>query len=218
MLNFGSSLAQFLGRFYQQLTIFQRLIEWLPRKQSVTRRSDNALVKRILVGNHEACAELIRQYHAPIYRLLVHLSRDAHLAEDLAQETFLAAWAKIGSFNRASSLNTWLHTIAYRKFIDAHRRHERNVTTEGDALIHRAVSNSPNPYHSALSSEETRRLYRALDCLNPAERDIVVLHYLQGLSYEEMASVFGSPTGTLKWRTRQALENLRSVLETKIER
>jgi len=176
------------------------------------------LIKSILAGNHEACVELIAQYHAPIYRLLVHLSRDAHLAEDLAQETFLAAWAKIDSFNAASSLNTWLHTIAYRKFIDARRRHERTVTTQGDTSIEQVQANTPSPYDSALASEETRQLYRALDCLKPAERDVVVLHYLQGLSYEELATVFGQPTGTVKWRTRQALENLRSALESKIEK
>ncbi len=184
----------------------------------MTQRSDNALVKRILTGNHEACVELIRQYHAPIYRLLVHLCRDAHLAEDLAQETFLAAWGKIASFNRASSLNTWLHTIAYRKFIDAHRRHERMVATRADASIDQVRANTPNPYDSALASEETLRLYRALDFLKPAERDVIVLHYLQGLSYEELATVLGQPTGTVKWRTRQALENLRSDLENKIKK
>jgi RNA polymerase sigma-70 factor (ECF subfamily) len=170
------------------------------------------------VGNHEACAELIRQYHAPIYRLLVHLSRDAHLAEDLAQETFLAAWAKIGSFNRASSLNTWLHTIAYRKFIDAHRRHEQTVTTQADDSFYQAQSNTPDPYDSALANDETVSLHRALNRLKPAERDVVVLHYLQGLSYEEMAAVLSQPTGTVKWRTSQALEHLRNALESTIKK
>jgi RNA polymerase sigma-70 factor, ECF subfamily len=210
-------LAQYWEDFHQRLPIFERLIEWLPRKQLVTQRSDNALVSRILAGNHEACVELIGQYHAPIYRLLVHLSRDAHLAEDLAQETFLAAWTKIASFNRASSLNTWLHAIAYRKFIDAHRRHERTVTTRTDDSFHQAQSNTPNPYDSALASEQAVSLYRALDRLKPAERDVVVLHYLQGLSYEEMSAVLSEPTGTVKWRTRQALEHLRSALESKIK-
>jgi RNA polymerase sigma-70 factor (ECF subfamily) len=189
----------------------------LPWKQPVTQRSDNSLVSRILAGNHEACVELIGHYHAPIYRLLLHLSRDAHLAEDLAQETFLAAWSKIGRFNAASSLNTWLHTIAYRKFIDACRRRERTLSTQGDASIDVAESNSPSPYDSALASENTRRLYRALDRLKSAERDVVVLHYLQGLSYEEMAAVLSQPSGTVKWRTRQALEHLRRALESKIE-
>jgi RNA polymerase sigma-70 factor (ECF subfamily) len=174
-------------------------------------------VKRILTGNHEACVELVRQYHAPIYRLLVHLARDAHLAEDLTQETFLAAWAKMGGFNSASSLNTWLHTIAYRKFIDAHRRSERSVKAGPDGSIDQLQAKNPGPYASALASEETRRLYRAVDCLKPAERDVVVLHYLQGLSYEELAAVVGQPTGTVKWRTRQALDNLRSALEQNID-
>jgi RNA polymerase sigma-70 factor, ECF subfamily len=211
-------LAQFRGFLNQHLSSFQRLIEQLPWKQPVTHRSDNALVKRILAGNHEACVELIRQYHAPIYRLLVHLCRDAHFAEDLAQETFLAAWAKIGSFNAASSLNTWLHRIAYRKFIDAHRRSERAVATRADAAIDQVQSNTPNPYDLALASEQTQRLYQALDRLKPAERDVLVLHYLQGLSYQEMADVLGQPTGTVKWRVRQALENLRRELENKIDK
>jgi RNA polymerase sigma factor (sigma-70 family) len=183
----------------------------------VTQRSDNSLIKRILAGNHEACVELIRQYHAPIYRLLLHLSRDSHLAEDLAQETFLAAWAKIESFNAASSLNTWLHAIAYRKFIDSRRRHSRTVTTQGDASVEQVQAHTPNPYDSALASEESHRLYHALDCLKPADRDVVVLHFLQGLSYEELAAVLGQPTGTVKWRTRLALEKLRSALENRIE-
>ena len=184
----------------------------------MTQRSDKSLIERILAGNHEACVEMIRQYHAPIYRLLVHLARDTHLAEDLAQETFLAAWANIGSFKQASALNTWLHTIAYRKFIDARRRHERSIPAKGDASIDQTESNAPNPYANALAGEESRRLYLALDRLKPAERDVVVLHYLQGLSYEEMSSVLSSPTGTVKWRTRQALENLRRELESKVER
>ena len=178
-------------------------------------RSEKALVQRIRAGDHEACVELIRQFHAPIYRLLAHLCRDAHLAEDLAQETFLAAWAKISGFNVASSLNTWLHTIAYRKFIDAHRRHERTVTISNDASVDRAPANNPDPYASALASDENRRLYCALDRLRPAERDVIVLHYLQGLTYEDLAAIVDEPTGTVKWRTRQALEHLRTALESK---
>jgi RNA polymerase sigma-70 factor (ECF subfamily) len=183
----------------------------------VTQRSEHVLVKRILAGNHEACVELIGQYHAPIYRLLVHLCRDVHLAEDLAQESFLAAWTKLGSFNAKSSLNTWLHQIAYRKFIDAHRRQQRAVVTQPGDPIEQLLSKTPNPYDCAEVSDQTRRLYRALDRLQPAQRDVVVLHYLQGLSYEELAAVLGQPSGTVKWRTRQALDALRAVLEDKID-
>jgi RNA polymerase sigma-70 factor (ECF subfamily) len=179
----------------------------------VTQSSDNALVKRILAGHHEACVELIGQYHAPIYRLLMHLCRDAHWAEDLAQESFLAAWSKIGSFKASSSLKTWLHQIAYRKFVDAHRRKQRTVPLQDNSAIENKPSQGSNPYGQALAKEQAQQLYQAIEQLKPDEREVVVLHYLQGLSYEETAEVLDQPSGTVKWRTSQALERLRSVLE-----
>ena len=182
----------------------------------MTHRSDKALQRRILAGSQEACADLIGRYHAPIYRLLVHLCRDAHLAEDLAQDTFLAAWKSIGSFKAASSLGTWLHGIAYRKFIDAHRRGERTVAIAAAHPVEQVQSIALNPYETALASDESRRLYRALGRLTPRDRDVIVLHYLQGLSYQELAEVLDQPTGTVKWRTREALENLRRALEDKV--
>jgi RNA polymerase sigma-70 factor (ECF subfamily) len=179
----------------------------------VTQRSENQLIKSVLAGDREACVELIERYHAPIYRLLVRLCRDAHWAEDLVQESFLAAWSNIGRFKASSSLNSWLHQIAYRKFIDALRHKNRSVAVDVAAPLEQVRSADANPYELADASEQARRLSEGIDRLKMAEREVVVLHYLQGLSYEEMAEVLGQPTGTLKWRTRQALENLRRLLE-----
>ena len=181
----------------------------------MTQRSDKSLIRRILASSQEACADLIREYHAPIYRLLLHLCRDAHMAEDLAQETFLAAWKAIGSFKEASSLSTWLHGIAYRKFIDTHRRAARTVSAVAASRVGELQSRIPTPYESALVSDENRRLYQALDCLPQQDRDVIVIHYLQGLSYQDVAEVLGEPTGTVKWRVHKALESLRCALETK---
>ena len=176
----------------------------------MTQTSDNALLRRILAGSHEACAEFVREHHAPVYRLLVHLCRDVHLAEDLTQETFLVAWTKIRSFKAASSLNTWLHTIAYRKFIDSCRQGERPKSVQ--SAVDDRQSRLPSPYEAALANDESRQLYSALDRLTELDRDILVLHYLQGLSYQEMAAVLGEPNGTVKWRTSQAMERLRQEL------
>ncbi len=181
----------------------------------MTQRSDNALVKRILAGDRQACVELIQEFHAPIYRLLVQLCRDAHLAEDLSQESFLAAWAKIGTFNGRSSLNTWLHSIAYRKFLDAQRRKQRTISGASVATTELMQSGSQNPHEQASKIEQSDRLHLAVNRLKPAEREVVVLHYLQGFSYEEMSEILSQPSGTVKWRTRQALENLRAALDDK---
>lgn len=183
----------------------------------MNRWSEKLLVRRVLAGDHEACVQLIRLHHPAIYRLLVHLCRDAHLAEDLTQETFAAAWAGIGTFSGSASLATWLHRIAYRKFVDDRRRRQPLKAVEQDQLAERVRSDAPGPLDEVLSSEQSRRLYRALARLAPAERDVVVLHYLQDLSYREMAEVLDEPAGTVKWRTSQALAKLKTLLEGRLD-
>ncbi len=63
-----------------------------------------------------------------------------------------------------------------------------------------------------MAGDEARRLHEALHGLDAADRGVLVLHYLQGLSYREMAEVLDEPTGTVKWRTAEALARLRALL------
>lgn len=187
------------------------------REVWVNRWSEKLLVRRILAGDREACRQLILLHHQAIYRLLVHLCRDAHTAEDLTQETFAAAWTGLGTFSGTASLATWLHRIAYRKFVDAGRRRQVVPVGQPDQAIEQVPSNEPDALDEVLADERSRRLYQALARLEPAERDVVVLHYLQGLSYREMAEVLDEPSGTVKWRTSQALTRLKTLLEGRLE-
>src|SRR2546429_6920258 len=86
---------------------------------------DRRLIEGLRARDSKACAQLVRDHYAAIYRLLAHLTRDVHAAEDLCQETFAAGWRKIGSFAGESSIATWLHRIAYRRFLDCRRARER---------------------------------------------------------------------------------------------
>lgn len=184
---------------------------------------DKWLVKRIVAGDRDACETFVRNHYAPIYRLLVRLCRDADQAEDLTQETFTAAWINIAKYAGASSLATWLHRIAYRKFLDWRRA--RRPLVIADSGVDEVASGGAGPVEAAVLDEESRVLRQAMDRLPPAERDALVLHYLQGLSYREMACVLDEPSGTVKWRTSLALNNLRDQLkgqfdelQTRVER
>ncbi len=181
----------------------------------MNRWSDKHLADRIAAGDREACVHLIRLHQAAIYRFLVHLAGDAHRAEDLAQETFAAAWVGIRTFRGGSSLATWLHRIAYRKFVDAHRRRPRAAFEPAEG-IDDLRSPSPDPLDAVLAAEQSRRLYQALAKLEGLERDVLVLHYLQGLSLAEMAGILDEPVGTVKWRTHQALAKLKALLEGRL--
>src|SRR3954462_13007108 len=112
------------------------------------------LIRRIRGGDRAACAELVRDHYARGYQLLARLTRDSHAAEDLCQETFAAAWTKIRTFAGNSTLATWLHRIAYRRFVDwsrAGRRRERGHPP----LV--AQQHAGPPIDRMLSDERTRR-------------------------------------------------------------
>ncbi|HVS38797.1 MAG TPA: sigma-70 family RNA polymerase sigma factor [Gemmataceae bacterium] len=179
----------------------------------MTEPADRELLDGIRAGRRDACARLIHEHYAAIYRFLFHLSRDAAEAEDLTQETFAAAWEKSAAFEGRSAFGTWLHRIAYGKFVDARRAGRRSAAL-AERLRAREPAESPSPVESAAQDDEARRLYAALERVDPADRLILVLHYLQGLSYREMADVTGEPVGTIKWRTSVALDRMRSLLTT----
>ena len=101
-----------------------------------------------------------------------------------------AAWERIATFQGRASLATWLHRIAYTKFVDAQRARRRAAGAH-ERLARPAVSS--DPFAAVLADDEARRLDRALHRLDAPERSLLVLHYFQGLSYREMAAVLDQP-------------------------
>ena len=175
---------------------------------------DRRLLTDLRAGRAGACAELVRAHYRAVYRFLVHLTGDVHRAEDLTQETFAAAWAGITAFRGRAALSTWLHRIAYTKFIDARRAEQRAAAAR--ERVAGPASPPPDPAAAATADDEARHLYRALHRLAAPDRTVLVLHYLQGLSYREMAAVLDEPAGTVKWRTGEALARLRGLLGAEV--
>jgi RNA polymerase sigma-70 factor (ECF subfamily) len=172
---------------------------------------EQRLIERARRGDPGACASLVRAHYPAVYRLLAHLTRDAHAAEDLCQDTFAAAWASLGTFTGGSSLATWLHRIAYRRFLDSTR-----AARQGGAPLQRGSeqqAESIDPLAGIVADEQALALYAALDRLNAPDRQVLAMHYMVGLSYRQISEVTGEPAGTVKWRTSAALARLRAALE-----
>ncbi|MFC1635835.1 RNA polymerase sigma factor [Planctomycetota bacterium] len=172
----------------------------------------------ICEGQRKAYKIIICEHYKSIYRFAFYLSDDVNLAEDLTQETFVSAWANISRYKGRASLGTWLHRIAYHKFIDWQRRRERHAglaagLKEGSP----DERTNPNPLHQLAKDEHIHLLYEAMHKLDSSEYIAIVLHYIQGFSFREMAGVLDEPAGTIKWRTSQALKRLRAFLTGRIE-
>jgi RNA polymerase sigma-70 factor (ECF subfamily) len=156
-----------------------------------------------------------------VYRFLAYLTLDAGLAEELTQETFAAAWAGVDSYKGRASLGTWLHRIAYRKFIDAKRglERDRHLKDRLKEYAREALDGDVSDPFRRLAADEDRRLvYEAMLRLESSEYLVVLLHYIEGLSFREIAGVLDEPVGTVKWRTSRALKRLRQYLTGGVKR
>ena len=148
---------------------------------------------------------------------MAYLTRDKSLAEELTQETFASAWANIDSFEGRASIGTWLHRIAYRKFIDTTRSLKRDAALM-DSLREEKndACHISNPLHRLTTDENSRLLYEAMRRLNPSEYIVIVLHYIQDLSFRQIAKVLDQPIGTVKWQTSRALKKMKASLTGRI--
>jgi RNA polymerase sigma-70 factor (ECF subfamily) len=179
-------------------------------------RSERRILKALHEGRREAYENVIEIHYASIYRLLLFLTRDAHVAEDMTQEVFASAWGALHNFRGDASIKTWLRRIAYNLFLDAQRRRKRNESLVAERGI-RDPETAADPLSRIMADEHLARMYRAMDDLDGDERAVLLLHYLDGLSYREMVQILHRPAGTLKWMTHEALEILRRRVIGKAE-
>ena len=171
--------------------------------------TDADLIARVLAHeDHHAFGELVRRYQSPMRAFLARMARgDSHLADDLAQETFLKAWRKLNTFRGDARFSTWLFGIAFNEFRSAARARKEIATDE-------LADPPPEPQTAATDSNSRLRLdlTEALKRLNSHERAAILLCCQNGLSHEEAAQVLGCPLGTVKTNILRGKENLKRQL------
>jgi len=169
------------------------------------------LVAQALAGSQSAFEQILRRYQRPVISLLIRLTGDAALAEDLAQEAFVKAFRNLAAFDTRRRLSSWLFRIAHNTGIDALRK-ARPVTVEIDAGEPADLLIAP----AAADPVERRALGRAIDQalaeLRPDQRTAVVLRYEQGLSFDEIGQVLGIPEATARSHVHRARKDLMRLM------
>ena len=180
--------------------------------------SEKRNLKALREGRREAYEQTICRHYESIYHLMVYLTGDTTLAEDLTQETFASAWARIDQFKAKASIKTWLHRIAYNKFIDSKRTSNRRAALlAARNPIGSASGRTSSPAEQSMNDEHVGILYQALDKLELPDYIVIVLHYIGGFSFREIAAILDYPVGTIKWRASRALSELGSTLNGRIK-
>ncbi len=178
--------------------------------------TDERLVLLAQRGDRGAFEELVRRTSRLIFARLYLETGDAHLAEDLLQETLLRAYHALGRLNHPGTLRSWLLTIAQNVMTDAARREARRKRTAPPRAGPNALANvpgrSPSPEDEAARSEQREQVLAVLRSLPEEYRLPLTLRYIAGADYEAIETQLGLSNGALRGLLHRGLKMLRSRL------
>ncbi|MBQ3532358.1 MAG: RNA polymerase sigma factor [Oscillospiraceae bacterium] len=171
-------------------------------------------IARAKKGDAEAFSALVETYETSVYRLALRMCGNAHDAEEVTQEAFLAAWKGLPAFRGESKFSSWLYQLTSNAAIDFLRREKRH---RGATPIEEEVDLAApgTPQQAAEEAELREALQQALDALTPEHRQIFLLRQMQQMSYEEIGRLLGLESGTVKSRLSRAKKQLRQILTQK---
>ncbi len=171
---------------------------------------DKSTMDRVGAGEEGAMLMLYDRYSRLVYSVALHVLREKHEAEDIAQEVFLHVWRNAKSYNvERGGLAGWLAVITRHRAIDTLRRRNRECGLDAD------LGADGNSHREAELSEAVTRLAAALPSMPVPQRVALGLAYFSGLSHSEISLRTGEPLGTVKSRIRMALEFLRKTLSNR---
>jgi RNA polymerase sigma-70 factor (ECF subfamily) len=171
---------------------------------------DQAFIGRLARGERDALEHLYARYGRALYSYAVELTHDRGLAEELVQDTFVAAWRGAASFRGQASLGAWLFGIARRRAHDRLRR-AAHPTMELDSALE-VPDEDALPEARALASATRVALRDALDALPLHHREPLSLLLAYELSGRDIGAILGIPEGTVKSRLHAARRALRAAL------
>lgn len=176
----------------------------------IPQTSETGLVARAQNGDRNAFSELVRLHASGVTAVVYRMCGNVHLAEDAAQETFIQAWIKLGSYRPESPFRNWLYRIAVNTAVDMLRVEKRLLPGAVDELV--LVDNRPGPEALSLRNEQERQVQQAISSLPDASRAVLILREFEELSYKEIADALDIPVGTVMSRLNYARKLLREKL------
>jgi RNA polymerase sigma-70 factor (ECF subfamily) len=155
---------------------------------------DSELIRRFQDGNDQAFGTIMARHERRVYNLAYRMLGNTEDARDATQDAFLSCFRHLSGFRGDSAFSTWLHRIAVNACFDALRR--RRDTT---SLDERPIEPAPSPDHADRTGSAID-IQRALSSVPPDFRVVVVMHEIQDMPLEDIASILDVPVGTVKSR------------------
>lgn len=190
--------------------------------------SDAELVRRFKGGDRHAYEEIVRRYQHRVYGLALRWMADPAIAEEVAQDVFIALFRALGGFRGDAKLSTWIYRVVVnhcknRRLYRKRRKMDRHEPLDGkrddddDGPGRQLPHDGPAPDQGVHQTEAEVLVREGLAQLDDVQRQIIVLRDIEDLSYEEIGEIMDIPRGTVKSRLHRARASLAQVLSRRIE-
>jgi RNA polymerase sigma-70 factor (ECF subfamily) len=209
------------GAAYSQEAVFSRLRTG--DQQSVTDLADEDLVRQCREGSQAAFTEIVRRYKDRVHWLIRRMVGGPD-DEDLTQEVFIRAYQAMADLRTGATLRTWLFRIAHNLCATELKKRVRrgthlSIEDEGEERMHRLLPESHGRLDEEFEKREFQVAVRALVERLPAQyREVLTLHYVNQVMYEEIADIMGIPLGTVKTHIHRAKLRLRDLMLAELDR
>ncbi len=189
---------------------------------------DAELVSRFKSGDQQAFTQIVERYQDRVFTLALRWMHDRQVAEEVAQEVFLALYRSLENFRGDAKLSTWIYRVVvnhcknkklyrHRRKMDRHEPLEGKRAHEPDGMERQIPAEGPGADASTYQGEAEQLIHEALQRLDEEQRRIIVLRDIQDLSYEEISDILGLARGTVKSRLHRARAQLAAILSERID-
>ena len=176
--------------------------------EDADRLYERLLVVRCQAGDETAFAELITRYQHRLRYYLQKMLFDVGDADDVLQEVWFDVFRAISRLANPDAFRAWLYSIARRRAIKTFRKRRLNFQALEDGALDELAG-----IQEVFVADEAEQVHAKLDMLPAAQREVLVLRYIEDMSYEEIAGIINCQVGTVRSRLYYGKRGLRELLE-----
>ena len=183
--------------------------------EGMTDAQSSWLISECMAGNEDAIEMFVRQYEGNVFRLALSMVGDDAEANEITQETFLAALRALPSYQERQSLKAWLYTIALNQSRShlRQRKVSERLKSSLASIFRLEIQKQDTPEEAIVREEKGSDIWHALNQLDERHRIIVILRYFHELPIAEISQILAIPEGTIHSRLHSAREKLRAALK-----
>ncbi|ADY28332.1 RNA polymerase sigma factor [Cellulophaga lytica] len=183
----------------------------------MTNANDQYYIAKVLNGDPQAYTFLVNKYKDMVFTLAVRMLRNNEEAEEVAQDAFVKAYAKLNKFKGDSKFSTWLYKVVYNTSLDKLKKLKKDaLVVPIENVTERSLHTIDNALEQMQNKERTVAIQQCIALLSADERALLTLFYFDEMSLKEIAKITATSVNNLKVKLFRSRKKLAAIIEAKV--